>query len=217
MKVITLTNCKYQLLCLKSVRSFQRFNDLPVEIYFIGSEIENTLLREYDCRYVGTTATDLPDVYKWSRTVLKEKLKLFLRTTGDFLFFENDVFFYKQIDFEIFQDGVSGVREYYDWKSRDILNAGFLFFKNTKADFTEADIDRYIDSHDSFPDEYFISEYYKKINYISNEVCFLNNSSPFVLDPACVHFYGVNKPFVKDVPYNGIQGIHVQRVLGMGL
>ncbi len=214
MLAITITNSKYQHLCEKSVKSFKQFNDVPVKIYFIGSEIENTCLRDFDCCYINLWPGDIPGDFKWCKSILKEKLKIFLEQKEDFLFFENDVFFYKKVDFSIFKDGVSGVPEIASGKKLPVLNAGFLFFKNTKLLYTKTDIFNFIDSHSSLPDEYFLAEYCKPINYLGYDICYLNGTVPVVLDPVCVHCYGKYKPFTNtNTDFNRTKIYHVRKIM----
>lgn len=214
MKVITITNNKYQHLCEKSVKSFKMFNDIDVEIYFLGSKFENTLLKNYNCHYIDLHSDDIPSEFKWCKSILKEKLKIFLEQKEDFLFFENDVFFYKKLDFSIFKDGISGVKEI-DSNDLDpsVLNAGFLFFKNIKLTYTNEDVENFINSHNYLPDEFFLSEFCSPENYIDYNICYLNGTYPLVFDPVCVHCYGGYKPFIKSTQdYSKIKNYHVKKI-----
>lgn len=214
MKAITITNSKYQHLCYKSVKSFLLYNDIPVKIYFIGSEIENTCLKNFSCKYIDYHPSDIPKEYKWCKSVLKEKLKVFLEQTGDFLFFENDVFFYKTLDLSIFKPGISGVPEIADTRL-DILNAGFLVFKNVKLSYTVSDIQSFIDSADFLPDEFFLSEYCSPLNFVGYDICYLNGTRPFIPDPVCVHCYGESKPFTvsKPLELDKSKAFHIRKIL----
>jgi hypothetical protein len=214
MKAITITNSKYQYLCSKSVKSFKRFNDIPLEIYFVGSEIENTLLGDFDCHYIDLHPGDIPNEFKWCKSILKEKLKIFLEQSDDFLFFENDVFFYKKLDFGIFKDGVSGVPEITDSRTKmSVLNGGFLFFKNIKLSYTVDDISSFMECSDYLPDEYFLSKFCSPINFLGYDVCYLNGTIPLVRDPVCVHCYGRYKPFVSSkLDFNKLKSFHARKL-----
>lgn len=200
MKAITLTNSKYQYMCSKSVKSFLRFNDLPVEIYFIGSEIENTYLKEYNCYYINIDNSKMPKGYRWYPEILKEKLKIFLLQKEDFLFFDSDVFFYKKLDFNIFKTGISGVREY-AFQNKDYsmyLNAGFLIFKNFKF-YDLKDIENYFNEKSDLPEEEFLYRYKEQFNYLDIDICFLNYPHiPFIYNPSVVHCVGSYKPFINE-------------------
>lgn len=86
MKIITLTNSKYQYMCSKSIKSFLRFNDLSVDVYFYGSEIENTCLNDIKCHYRASDNSKMPKECRWYPSILKEKLKIFAKQTEDFFF-----------------------------------------------------------------------------------------------------------------------------------
>ena len=202
MKIITLTNSKYQYMCSKSVKSFLKFNDLPVEVYFYGSEIENTCLKDFKCHYIVPGHSEIPKDCRWFPSILKEKLKIFAEQKEDFFFFESDVFFYKKLDFSIFKDGISGIYEYgYPYKDyTHYLNAGFLCFKNVKP-FNIEDIEKYFNPQSDLPEEEFLYRYKDLFNFLDLDICFLNYPNPFkkpfILDPVSVHCIGAYKPFIN--------------------
>lgn len=198
MKIITLTNSKYQFMCSKSIKSFLRFNDLPVDVYFYGSEIENTYLNDIKCHYRTSDNSGMPKEYRWFPSILKEKLKIFAEQTEDFFFFEPDVFFYKKLDFSIFKDGISGVKEY-TYPNKDFshyLNAGFLCFKNVKL--YKDDIEKYFYPYSDLPEEDFLYRYKDLFNFLDLDVCFLNFPyNQFIANPIAVHCVGRYKPFIN--------------------
>lgn len=199
MKAITLTNSKYQYMCSKSIKSFLRFNDLPIEIYFVGSEIENTCLKLYNCHYIKSNNSKIPDDFRWYPDILKEKLKIFILQDEDFLYFDADVFFYKKIDFDLFKDGISGTPEYaYPFKDySSYLNAGFLVFKNVHNLYNINDIDNFFNEDSDLPEEEFLYRYKEVFNFLDLNICYLNYPYKFVSDPIAVHCVGKYKPFIN--------------------
>jgi len=219
MKVITLTNSKYQFMCSKSIKSFLRFNDLPVDVYFYGSEIENKWLNDIKCHYIPSDNSKIPKDYRWFPSILKEKLKIFAEQTEDFFFFEPDVFFYKKLDFSIFKDGITGIKEYgYPYKDyTHYLNAGFLFFKNVKL--YKDDIEKYFNPQSDLPEEEFLYRSKDLFNFLDLDVCFLNYPyKQFVANPIAVHCIGGYKPFINwfedPVKQNHY---HYNKIMSLGL
>ena len=198
MKIITLTNSKYQYMCSKSIKSFLRFNDLPVDVYFYGSELENTCLKDFKCHYILPDNSKIPKECRWFPSILKEKLKIFAEQKEDFFFFESDVFFYKKLNFSILKDGISGIYEYgYPYKDyTHYLNAGFLFFKNVKL--YKEDIEKYFNPYSDLPEEEFLYRSKDLFNFLDLDVCFLNYPyKQFVPNPVAVHCIGGYKPFIN--------------------
>lgn len=225
MKIITLTNSKYQFMCSKSIKSFLRFNDLPVDVYFYGSELENTWLKDIKCHYRASDNSKMPKECRWYPNILKEKLKIFAEQTEDFFFFEPDVFFYKKLDFSIFKDGISGPRirdyngaySYGEYYTR-LMNAGFLCFKNVKP-FNNEDIEKYFNPKSSYPDEDFLFIYKDLFNFLDLDVCFLNYpNKPFVANPIAVHCIGGYKPFINCFEDPVKQNhYHYNKIMSLGL
>lgn len=219
MKVITLTNSKYQYMCSKSIKSFLRFNDLPVDVYFYGSEIENKWLNDIKCHYIPSDNSKIPKDYRWFPSILKEKLKIFAEQTEDFFFFEPDVFFYKKLDFNIFKDGITGVKEYaYPYKNyTHYLNAGFLCFKNVKL--YKDDIEKYFNPQSDLPEEEFLYRSKDLFNFLDLDVCFLNYPyKQFVPNPVAVHCIGGYKPFINCFEDPEKQNhYHYNKIMSLGL
>ena len=219
MKIITLTNSKYQFMCSKSIKSFLRFNDLPVDVYFYGSELENTCLNDIKCHYIASDNSGMPKGYRWYPSILKEKLKIFAEQKEDFFFFEPDVFFYKKLDFSIFKDGISGVKEYgYQYKNyTHYLNAGFLFFKNVKL--YKNDIEKYFNPQSDLPEEEFLYRSKDLFNFLDLDVCFLNYPyKQFVPNPVAVHCIGGYKPFINCFEDPEKQNhYHYNKIMSLGL
>lgn len=219
MKVITLTNSKYQFMCSKSIKSFLRFNDLPVDVYFYGSEIENKWLNDIKCHYIPSDNSKIPKGYRWFPSILKEKLKIFAEQTEDFFFFEPDVFFYKKLDFSIFKDGITGIKEYgYPYKDyTHYLNAGFLFFKNVKL--YKDDIEKYFNPQSDLPEEEFLYRSKDLFNFLDLDVCFLNYPyKQFVANPIAVHCIGGYKPFINCFEDPVKQNhYHYNKIMSLGL
>lgn len=185
-------------MCSKSIKSFLRFNDLPVDVYFYGSELENTCLKDFKCHYIVPGHSEIPKGYRWFPSILKEKLKIFAEQTEDFFFFEPDVFFYKKLDFSIFKDGITGIKEYgYPYKDyTHYLNAGFLCFKNVKL--YKDDIEKYFNPQSDLPEEEFLYRSKDLFNFLDLDVCFLNYPyKQFVPNPVAVHCIGGYKPFIN--------------------
>lgn len=219
MKVITLTNSKYQFMCSKSIKSFLRFNDLPVDVYFYGSEIENKWLNDIKCHYIPSDNSKIPKGYRWFPSILKEKLKIFAEQTEDFFFFEPDVFFYKKLDFSIFKDGITGIKEYgYPYKDyTHYLNAGFLCFKNVKL--YKDDIEKYFNPQSDLPEEEFLYRSKDLFNFLDLDVCFLNYPyKQFVANPIAVHCIGGYKPFINCFEDPVKQNhYHYNKIMSLGL
>lgn len=219
MKVITLTNSKYQFMCSKSIKSFLRFNDLPVDVYFYGSELENTCLKDFKCHYIVPGHSEIPKGYRWFPSILKEKLKIFAEQTEDFFFFEPDVFFYKKLDFSIFKDGITGIKEYgYPYKDyTHYLNAGFLCFKNVKL--YKDDIEKYFNPQSDLPEEEFLYRSKDLFNFLDLDVCFLNYPyKQFVPNPVAVHCIGGYKPFINCFEDPEKQNhYHYNKIMSLGL
>lgn len=219
MKVITLTNSKYQFMCSKSIKSFLRFNDLPVDVYFYGSELENTCLKDFKCHYIVPGHSEIPKDYRWFPSILKEKLKIFAEQTEDFFFFEPDVFFYKKLDFSIFKDGITGIKEYgYPYKDyTHYLNAGFLCFKNVKL--YKDDIEKYFNPQSDLPEEEFLYRSKDLFNFLDLDVCFLNYPyKQFVPNPVAVHCIGGYKPFINWFEDPEKQNhYHYNKIMSLGL
>lgn len=219
MKIITLTNSKYQYICSKSIKSFLRFNDLPVDVYFYGSEIENICLNDIKCHYRTSDNNGMPKGYRWYPSILKEKLKIFAEQTEDFFFFEPDVFFYKKLDFSIFKDGITGIKEYgYPYKDyTHYLNAGFLFFKNVKL--YKDDIEKYFNPQSDLPEEEFLYRSKDLFNFLDLDVCFLNYPyKQFVANPIAVHCIGGYKPFINCFEDPVKQNhYHYNKIMSLGL
>ena len=219
MKVITLTNSKYQFMCSKSIKSFLRFNDLPVDVYFYGSELENTCLKDFKCHYIVPGHSEIPKGYRWFPSILKEKLKIFAEQTEDFFFFEPDVFFYKKLDFSIFKDGITGIKEYgYPYKDyTHYLNAGFLCFKNVKL--YKDDIEKYFNPQSDLPEEEFLYRSKDLFNFLDLDVCFLNYPyKQFVPNPVAVHCIGGYKPFINWFEDPEKQNhYHYNKIMSLGL
>ena len=219
MKIITLTNSKYQFMCSKSIKSFLRFNDLPVDVYFYGSELENTCLKDFKCHYIVPGHSEIPKGYRWFPSILKEKLKIFAEQTEDFFFFEPDVFFYKKLDFSIFKDGITGIKEYgYPYKDyTHYLNAGFLCFKNVKL--YKDDIEKYFNPQSDLPEEEFLYRSKDLFNFLDLDVCFLNYPyKQFVPNPVAVHCIGGYKPFINWFEDPEKQNhYHYNKIMSLGL
>ena len=219
MKIITLTNSKYQYICSKSIKSFLRFNDLPVDVYFYGSEIENTCLNDIKCHYIASDNSRMPKECRWYPSILKEKLKIFAEQTDDFFFFEPDVFFYNKLDFNIFKDGITGVKEYaYPYKNyTHYLNAGFLCFKNVKL--YKDDIEKYFNPQSDLPEEEFLYRFKDLFNFLDLDVCFLNYPyKQFVTNPIAVHCIGGYKPFINCFEDPVKQNhYHYNKIMSLGL
>ena len=219
MKVITLTNSKYQFMCSKSIKSFLRFNDLPVDVYFYGSELENTCLKDFKCHYIVPGHSEIPKGYRWFPSILKEKLKIFAEQTEDFFFFEPDVFFYKKLDFSIFKDGITGIKEYgYPYKDyTHYLNAGFLCFKNVKL--YKDNIEKYFNPQSDLPEEEFLYRSKDLFNFLDLDVCFLNYPyKQFVPNPVAVHCIGGYKPFINWFEDPEKQNhYHYNKIMSLGL
>lgn len=206
-------------MCSKSIKSFLRFNDLPVDVYFYGSELENTCLKDFKCHYIVPGHSEIPKDYRWFPSILKEKLKIFAEQTEDFFFFEPDVFFYKKLDFSIFKDGITGIKEYgYPYKDyTHYLNAGFLCFKNVKL--YKDDIEKYFNPQSDLPEEEFLYRSKDLFNFLDLDVCFLNYPyKQFVPNPVAVHCIGGYKPFINWFEDPEKQNhYHYNKIMSLGL
>ena len=206
-------------MCSKSIKSFLRFNDLPVDVYFYGSELENTCLKDFKCHYIVPGHSEIPKGYRWFPSILKEKLKIFAEQTEDFFFFEPDVFFYKKLDFSIFKDGITGIKEYgYPYKDyTHYLNAGFLCFKNVKL--YKDDIEKYFNPQSDLPEEEFLYRSKDLFNFLDLDVCFLNYPyKQFVPNPVAVHCIGGYKPFINWFEDPEKQNhYHYNKIMSLGL
>ena len=206
-------------MCSKSIKSFLRFNDLPVDVYFYGSEIENKWLNDIKCHYIPSDNSKIPKGYRWFPSILKEKLKIFAEQTEDFFFFEPDVFFYKKLDFSIFKDGITGIKEYgYPYKDyTHYLNAGFLCFKNVKL--YKDDIEKYFNPQSDLPEEEFLYRSKDLFNFLDLDVCFLNYPyKQFVANPIAVHCIGGYKPFINCFEDPVKQNhYHYNKIMSLGL
>lgn len=206
-------------MCSKSIKSFLRFNDLPVDVYFYGSELENICLNDIKCHYIASDNSRMPKGYRWYPSILKEKLKIFAEQKEDFFFFEPDVFFYKKLDFSIFKDGITGVKEYaYPYKNyTHYLNAGFLCFKNVKL--YKDDIEKYFNPQSDLPEEEFLYRSKDLFNFLDLDVCFLNYPyKQFVPNPVAVHCIGGYKPFINCFEDPVKQNhYHYNKIMSLGL
>lgn len=145
---VTISNLKYKYLPLtiKSINSFLRFHDTKLIVYIIGDKelpihddrIE--IIRLPDVKYDDSKFNLKYPEHRSIIDIFIEKL-LCLTRHHNFMFFENDVFFLKNMD-DIWcnmNDGVGFVPV-----NNELMNTGLILAKNTDMlNYTKDDIFRY--------------------------------------------------------------------------
>lgn len=167
---------KYKELATKSILSFLKLHDTKLIVYVIGDAVcpvehDNLeIIRLPETKYDTSGFKLSGGRYENMINILISKL-LCLTYHENFIFFENDVFFLKNVEnlWDNFPDGISAVRSL-----PCAINTGLLFVKNIKLDYTLTDIHEYFNNNFvPYPCDYFISYLYRCVNNIRDGSCLL--------------------------------------------
>lgn len=182
----------------KSIQSFLNHNDVPVVVYIIGDNnlhinddritviklpiIDYNLTSKVQCSYFINIMN-----------ILVEKM-LCLTRHDNFIFFENDVFFFDTFEdtWNNLEDGIHGHPCTYgklDRVKTCFLNTGLLFVKNYKFAYTLNDIECFFDCKSSYwPDEEFLADVVEQndVHYLSPLVNVVHDIRMNLYYPGCI-------------------------------
>ena len=197
-----------------SIKSFLKYHKNKLIVYIIGDkeftlksdQIEIIRLPEKDYNLAQNVENEY---FQKIMNILIEKTLIFSKHTN-FLFFENDVFFFDSMQsvWGNLEDGVSGHRCTYGKLSRvktESVNTGLVFVKNYKFNFTLKDIENFFKNKKShWPDEEFLANQLeqKDIHFLTQKdtiVCGVtaNYYEKPVFDTKSIHVTGFPKPPFK--------------------
>lgn len=177
-------NGKYLPLTIKSINSFLKFHNTKLIVYIIGDNelpiadehIEVIRLPKVDYSEYNLNITHKG--YLSHIDILIQKL-LCLTKQKNFIFFENDVFFFKNMGdvWEKMNDGVGLVPV-----NHKLMNSGLIIAKHTDVlSYTEHDVIKYFTERKVFHpcDEFLTSWCTGHIHQLDDEACIL------VVPPRC--------------------------------
>ena len=202
-------------MCYASIKSFLKYHNNKLIVYVIGD-------KDFDLKDDRVEIIRLPIIdYNLSQNVINtyfqkimniliEKLLIFSKHTN-FLFFENDVFFFDSMQtiWDRLEDGIAGHPCTYgvlDRVKTKSVNTGLVFVKNYKFNFTLNDIEEFFKNNKShWADEEFLANHVKQedIHYLTPKETVVCDPSVFnyytesFLDTKSFHVTGFPKPPIK--------------------
>ena len=201
----------YKEMTIRSIKSFLKFHDTKLIVYIIGDkELEfnhQNLEIIHVPRITGSDTRISNPIYDKISDILINKLMCLTKHTN-FIFFENDVFFLRNVNeiWNSLKDGITGTRVCMDSRRCKVgINTGLLCIKNYQLSYTLSDINEYFSTHKLWhPCDQFITSYAKNsINYHNTINLIVSNYArstevSIIDDVYAAHYVGRNKIYTDN-------------------